>query len=301
MKSLIAIMMSGLILAGFSVSAQKKATIKFVSTEFDYGKIKEDGGSKTCRYDFTNTGNDTLKILNVKPGCGCITVDWTKTPIPPKGKGFLNATYDPKNRPGPFSKGIDVTTNDPDQPQITLVIRGEVEPRPKSVADDYPNQIGHLRFNSPQVTFQNINNTESKTDTLKLYNEWGQPMTLGFTKLPIYIKCKAIPEKLKPNSKGLLLVTYDAANRNDFGFIYDRFTFETNDSLQPEKQVSVSVNIIEDFSKMTPEQLANAAKIQFENTNYDFGTVNEGDKVEHDFVFTNTGKSDLYIRKVKGS
>jgi hypothetical protein len=52
---------------------------------------------------------------------------------------------------------------------------------------------------------------------------------------------------------------------------------------------------------MTPEQLKNAAKIKFENTTYDFDTITEGQKIEHDFKFTNEGNSDLFIRKVKGS
>jgi hypothetical protein len=34
---------------------------------------------------------------------------------------------------------------------------------------------------------------------------------------------------------------------------------------------------------------------------YQFGTVKEGENVEHTFTITNDGKSTLYIRKVKGS
>ncbi|MCK0132238.1 DUF1573 domain-containing protein [Flavobacteriaceae bacterium F08102] len=38
-----------------------------------------------------------------------------------------------------------------------------------------------------------------------------------------------------------------------------------------------------------------AAALTFENTVYDFGTVNEGDIVETTFKFKNTGKSNLII------
>ncbi|WP_103072594.1 DUF1573 domain-containing protein [Aquimarina sediminis] len=39
----------------------------------------------------------------------------------------------------------------------------------------------------------------------------------------------------------------------------------------------------------------------FGETNHDFGTINEGDIVEHKFTFTNTGKAPLVIISAKGS
>lgn len=39
----------------------------------------------------------------------------------------------------------------------------------------------------------------------------------------------------------------------------------------------------------------------FAETEHDFGTINEGDVVEHTFSFTNTGKTPLVIVNAKGS
>ena len=39
----------------------------------------------------------------------------------------------------------------------------------------------------------------------------------------------------------------------------------------------------------------------FEEENFDFGVINEGDIVEHTFVFTNTGAAPLLISSAKGS
>ncbi len=39
----------------------------------------------------------------------------------------------------------------------------------------------------------------------------------------------------------------------------------------------------------------------FSETNYDFGTINEGDIVEHEFSFKNTGEAPLVIISAKGS
>ncbi|WP_428225066.1 DUF1573 domain-containing protein [Flavobacterium sp.] len=42
-------------------------------------------------------------------------------------------------------------------------------------------------------------------------------------------------------------------------------------------------------------------KIEFDASEHDFGTINQGDKVEHVFKFTNTGKNDLYVMEVRPS
>ena len=44
-----------------------------------------------------------------------------------------------------------------------------------------------------------------------------------------------------------------------------------------------------------------SAEIQFDQTDFDFGTVDEGAVVEAKFVVTNPGKSDLMITKVQPS
>jgi hypothetical protein len=288
-----------LALTGF---AQKKGTIKFESMVHDFGQIKEDGGFVTCSFKLTNTGNDTLKIINVKPGCGCTTSNWTKEAIKPGGKGFVDATFDPRNRPGEFAKGIAITTNDPDNQNVSLTIKGTVLPRQKSYTDLYPTKLGNLRFESSQLNLQNVKNIEVRTDTMKIYNDWKQNMTLEIGKdMPAYMTAKVIPETLKPGKEGMIIITYDAKLKNDFGYLYDRININTNDSAQAQKTLSISLNIVEDFSSLTPEQLAKAPKVVFTTTTYEFPNVKQGDKVDYSYEFRNDGENDLIIRKTKAS
>jgi len=50
-----------------------------------------------------------------------------------------------------------------------------------------------------------------------------------------------------------------------------------------------------------PQDTTNVAKISFEEDMYDFGQVSEGEKVNHVFSFTNTGKVPLVINDVKST
>ncbi len=74
-------------------------------------------------FSFTNTGKVPLILNDVKASCGCTTPEWTKEPVLPGKNGTIRVTFNPKNRPGSFSKTIQVNSN-ADLPVVTLAIRG---------------------------------------------------------------------------------------------------------------------------------------------------------------------------------
>lgn len=50
-----------------------------------------------------------------------------------------------------------------------------------------------------------------------------------------------------------------------------------------------------------PTDTVNVAKMSFDESIFEFGTVDEGERVEHVFKFENTGKVPLVISNAKGS
>ena len=114
---------------GLSVFAQKPVA-EFTETKYDFGTIKEDGGKVTHDFEVTNTGDAPLIFTQIQASCGCTTPKWSKKPIAPGEKGSVTVTYNPMNRPGPFTKSITVTNNSEKQ-KIVLIIKGEVTPKAK--------------------------------------------------------------------------------------------------------------------------------------------------------------------------
>ncbi len=280
---------------------QVPSVIQFDKTTFDFATIKEEKGIVTGVFKFKNTGKSDVQILSVRPSCGCTTSEYTKEPVKPGGTGVIKATYDPAGRPGPFNKSIAVTTNDQNSPNVTLFIKGNVLPKPKTKEEIYPVVQGGLRFVTNHLSF-NLTNNESKVDTIKIYNAGSKKLELNFNAVPAYVTILT-PSiiKLDPQAESRIIIRYDAAKRNEIGFSYDKFSFTSNDTAQVEKIIYLSANINEDFSKLTPEQLLNAPAISIENENYDFGKIKLGDVVDYWFIVKNTGKSTLIIRKVKAS
>lgn len=124
MKQIIFIFMAILLATGMA-SAQKKAVISADETSHDFGQIKEADGKVSTTFVVKNTGDAPLVITRVIASCGCTTPEWTKEPIAPGATGNIKITYDPKGRPGPFSKTISVYSNGKTGSFI-LTIRGEV-------------------------------------------------------------------------------------------------------------------------------------------------------------------------------
>ena len=124
MKQIIFIFMAILLATGMA-SAQKKAVIAADETSHDFGQIKEADGKVSATFVEKNTGDAPLAITRVIASCGCTTPEWTKEPIAPGASGNIKITYDPKGRPGPFSKTISVYSNGKTGSFI-LTIRGEV-------------------------------------------------------------------------------------------------------------------------------------------------------------------------------
>ncbi len=298
----------GLIFSSFIVFSQtQQASISWDKTVHNFGTFKEEAGNQTVDFIFTNTGNSPLYITNVRASCGCTATEYTKEPVAPGTKGFVKVTYNPNNRPGTFNKSVTVTSNTENNTTL-LRIEGEVTPRDKGIEDFYPRVFDDLRLKTTHLAFANVYNNTSKTDTIGIVNMSSEPMEISFENIPPHITISVSPKKLagkKPNEKnggfGVITVTYDAKKKNDWGFSMDRVDFVINGQKNAQNRLSISATVEEDFSHLTKEELANAPKVIFENQTFEFGTIKSGEKSTHNFVFTNSGKSDLIIRKIKAS
>ena len=286
--------------ACFIFAQQKNATISYESLSHDFGKIKEEDGSVMHEFVFTNTGSVPLVIKRVTASCGCTTPDWTKAPVVPGDKGYVKATYNPRNRPGKFNKTISVSSN-ANKPVTILRILGDVIEKEKTIEDIYRYPIGGLRMMSNHIAFGKILKGQVKTKVVEIINTHDQPLKISFNNVPAHIKINSAPETLKPNEKGIIEATYDADKKNDWGFITNRLKVLLNGANLNNNSLIVSATIEEDFSMLTEEELAKAPKIKFVSRTFNFGTMKQKESVEHNFVFTNTGKKDLIIRKIKST
>jgi len=117
------------IIASEASETLAKTTVKFFSTEHDFGLVKE--GEKVLHvYEVLNIGNADLLLQNVHPSCGCTTPKYDKKPIRPGKKGSIEVVFDTKGRPGKQRKTVMVVTNT-EPPNTVLTFTCEVIPAEK--------------------------------------------------------------------------------------------------------------------------------------------------------------------------
>lgn len=301
--------------------------IEFEKLKHDFGTIREEGGSQKYRFVFTNKGKSPLNIKNVQVSCGCTTPDWTKTPVAPGKKGFIEAAYDPNHRPGNFDKQLTVTS-DATTPVVVLGIKGTVTPRVKTPVDLYPDSLGltkKLRMVSRYMNMGRVSPSKPATEKFVVYNASDSAISFtAFSHLPKHLTAKVEPAVVLPKSTAEIVVMYDAKVRADWGYTNDglqlgyatvptkvkktakggkpSYSYDVAKANAP-KNISLSVvaTIEEEPRKLSDAEAAKSPKMIFNKKEHNFGDIKLGETVNTEFIFTNKGGAPLQIFKTKAS
>ena len=113
--------------------------IAFESETCDLGSLVQ-GEQPDCLFSFANGGSDDLRILSVEPTCGCTTALLAAPLVRAGERGGIRVVFDSDNFTGEVLKEVEVRSNDPARPSVTLRVRALVEPEidfePRTVAFD---------------------------------------------------------------------------------------------------------------------------------------------------------------------
>lgn len=281
----------------------QKAKIEFTKTSHNFGKISETGGNAVFDFVFKNTGSAPLILTNVRAGCGCTTPEWSREPIAPNATGVIKVSYNPLRRPGAFTKSVTVNSN-AENSVVSLTIRGVVERRPADPYSSYTYNVGSLKVSASNINFGTIKNTDKAEKSLEMVNTGSRPIKVSFSTEAVTGEVPAItvtvePETLNQGQKGKIIVKYDAAAKNDWGFVSDRLRISTDHGA--EGDIAVVANVAEDFSVYKDNNYADAPVAVFSEEEYDLGKLEKNTSCKHEFYIQNNGKSDLIIRKIKTS
>ncbi len=89
---------------------------------YDFSKVYE-GETVEHIFEFTNSGEQTLKVISVKSSCGCTVVKYPEEVIPGE-KGEIKVTFDTRNRNGFQQKFITIQTNSKKDKTVRLIFEG---------------------------------------------------------------------------------------------------------------------------------------------------------------------------------
>ena len=281
--------------------------MEWKETSFSFGKIKEANGFVTHRFVFKNIGSAPLKIDNVQASCGCTTPNWSQTEVAPGQDGFVDAIYNPMNRPGPFLKTLDVRlvgTTVAEQ----LKVSGEVEGRPKSLIETYNDTLGpDLHMLARNVGLGRISPSgAAKLDTVRLYNPSKYPVNLKTRSKTLeggpapWLITSSIGT-IGPNGEGWIALAFQPEKRGKFGNVTDLLEVTTEGKEKAIRNVFVSVQIEDEQRVLSPAEAAKAPKLAI-LTPRNVSLIRENPEVkmlEGSIEIENRGKGKLNLHHIK--
>jgi hypothetical protein len=279
---------------------QQVQAIQFQELIHDFGYVDQDGGPVTYSFQFANIGDRPVKILSVQASCGCTTPDWTREPVPPGKSGFIQASFDPKGRPGYFNKSLTVTT-DADPNPFILQIKGQVSVGSELAAvSEFRSPMGSWRLKTSSFNMGKVYRKDEFTvREFPIYNDGERPVTFLKVEGPSYINAEVIPSTIAPREQGRIRILYNGAQRDAYGFQSDRIDIHTDDENMPVKSFAVYATLEDYFPVMTREELLKAPVLRILGSPFDLGKIQQHKEARHVVTLRNDGKSRLTINAIQ--
>lgn len=130
---------------------------------FDFGETWT-GGDLEHEFTIRNAGEAPLKILRVKPSCGCTAAGKYPDEIAPGESGKFPFKLNTSRLHGKFTKSITVSTNDPKNRQMQLLLTGEI----KQFVEMEPKLVQFGRVKADTVSTSKVTLTNNTNEELKL-------------------------------------------------------------------------------------------------------------------------------------
>ena len=267
--------------------------------DHDFGRIRETNGYAVHEFIFKNTGSAPLKISRVLTNCGCAQPEWSQNEIAPGQEGFVIISYDMVNRPGPFTKNITVYTNERTLRQM-FTIKGDVIPKPETLNVLFKDTIGTVQMEQAEFDFFTVRPHETPATEIWIQNFSETDLNLSVDNIPDFLTV-TVPDFLESDFPDRMVVEINTSKLDDNfrGRKISQFTW-TTESVSGEKitqTIPVSVNFIDDFRRLTPEERADAPSLQVSTNLLDYGKLKRK-RVSKEITITNTGKSPLNLHSI---
>lgn len=274
------------------------AQLSFDSTQYDFGTIEEQGGKRSCTFRATNLGSKPVVLVDVVTTCGCTVPTFSRKPILAGQSTEIVVSYDPEGRPGAFDRKLHIYGANRERLGV-LSIKGTVTPRPRSVEELYPIEVGEgVRLNTTHCTFTYIYVGRSIASAISLVNDSGEQHRLELRpKRSSGLLEVDYPTTLQPGERSAINFSYTIpTDAPRYGTVSDALEIWV-DGVKSEKVLLTHGIAVDPPQKAAQER---APKAQLSENFLKFGAVkHDGALSERSLTIRNEGLSPLAIRAVE--
>jgi Protein of unknown function (DUF1573) len=218
----------------FAQLVQPKLVIQ--QNSFDFGAIKQ-GETVSHTFVLTNSGGDLLKINNVQASCGCTAASPEKSELAPGESTNLTVKFNSTGRMGNQVKTVKVFTNDPQSPEMTITISGNV------VTAEQTGSVPTIYFPETQHDFGKVSEGEKINYTFRFVNKGLSELVIKDVKSSCGCTAALLSSSnIKPGQEGTIKVEFDTKNRS--GKNSKTVTVQSNDPKDPTKILTIYADIM---------------------------------------------------------
>jgi len=200
--------------------------IVFENKLLEFGKIGPDSKA-SGEFKFRNVGNSVLEIESVSQCCG-VVITYDKTKYQPGEKGAIKASYTANKQAGKISRIPIVTSNDPVEPTVNLLLTAEVVNKVVTQPESLKLFLDEDNAACPKLVVQS---TDGKPFAIRDIKSTGNCIDAecdpNLKATEIVLDLKANVEKLKQNKEGYvdIIVTHPEMSVVTLPFdVVSRFT-----------------------------------------------------------------------------
>ena len=288
-----------IILSGFTLPLRSQSPsagkLEVENNDYDFGEITQAHGEVSHTFTIKNTGTQPFVINDVRSTCECTDPSWTREPVAPGKQGEVTLHFDPKGYVGPFHKTIQISSTAKNT-NMFLTIHGVVLTPDEDEKLEY--NIGDLHLQSKHLNLGYVFKGELAEKSMVIKNQGNHPLELVLENVPSYIDAFVKPKVLKPGEFGRIEVYLHSDKTDEWDVIMKKIDVVINNKKDEDAKLAITANIREDFSKLTPDQLANAPEAVFLTNTVNFDTLKNKKPVNCKFLLENRGNSNLIVRAV---
>ena len=289
------LIITALCLATTTAQAQKLAVTK---TTIDAGKTGYEVPI-TATFELRNKDSKPLIIKEVKPDCGCTTVDYPTQPIGGKKKFTITMTYDARML-GHFTKQVAIYSNATEKP-VYLQMKGIVLEEVQNFTNKYPYEFQGLQADVNNLEFDDVKKGDHPEAVIHIANNTENTVVPNMLHLPPYLTAIVTPEHLAPGRVGKISLTLNSEKVTNYGLTQSSVFLakKLGEKVDSDIELPVSVVLLPDVDVYSGDMKKYAPKLHTSADSLNIGLHNGKKLKSGTIVITNNGRTALNISSLQ--
>lgn len=284
-----------LAMASLTVGAQRMET---TSSTIDCGQVRY-RTPVSAEFEVHNKSGRSLRISDVRVGCGCTTVDYPKAEIDGDSRFIVRVTYDALQM-GTFDKPVAIYAEGERTP-LVLHLKGRVVRNVVDFSGSYPFRLGDVLADKTSLEFDDVNRGELPQQKIHIRNTTSGVIQPVVMHLPNYLRADVSPSKIAPGHGGVVTVTLDSRSLKELGLTQTSVYLGLfpGDKVSHEKEIDVSAVLLPRFDNLNAQAMATAPSLVLSTEELDLGAFDGKKKLKGEITLRNDGKSTLHVKSLQ--